>query len=137
MSFDSIYNIMTSPLAFRLAELTKGNVFNKESGQIDILSVIKYLRREPKKQISEILSRAPIIHGSDYYNADARMKEIFTKCIDVLFADHEKVVAYKEYKKNKKRGDGSKEPFNPYKDPVQFIVNNIKLKPKKDSKSES
>jgi hypothetical protein len=30
MSFDAIYKIMTSPLAFRLAELTKGDVFNKE-----------------------------------------------------------------------------------------------------------
>ena len=134
MSFDSIYDIMTSPLAFRLAELTKGDVFNKQEGQRDILSTMQYLRREPTQQIDSILGRAPVIFG-EKYNGKAEINKILKNVIDTLFSEHKDVIAWNKYKQEKKKGDGKKAPFNPYANPITFIVNNIILKPKSDSNS--
>lgn len=44
---DTLYKIMTSPLAFRLAELTKGDIFNKDSGKFTVLNALTYLYTEP------------------------------------------------------------------------------------------
>jgi hypothetical protein len=41
--FDTLYKIMTSPLAFRLAELTKGDSFNNDSGTIDVIGALDYI----------------------------------------------------------------------------------------------
>lgn len=50
--FNELYRIMTSPLAFRLAELTKGNMFNGDQGTINIVGALRYLNQEPSQQLS-------------------------------------------------------------------------------------
>lgn len=50
--FNELYRIMTSPLAFRLAELTKGNMFNGDPGTINIVGALRYLNQEPSQQLS-------------------------------------------------------------------------------------
>ena len=44
---DELYRILTSPLAFRITELTKGDLFNGETGVNGVLGALKYLREEP------------------------------------------------------------------------------------------
>jgi hypothetical protein len=44
---DELYRILTSPLAFRITELTKGDSFNQESGVNDVLGALRYMREEP------------------------------------------------------------------------------------------
>ncbi len=51
--FDTLYKIMTSPLAFRLSELTKGDSFNEDSGTIDVIGALDYILQEPSKQIAK------------------------------------------------------------------------------------
>jgi hypothetical protein len=41
--FDTLYKIMTSKLGFRLAELTKGDTFNNDSGTNDIIGALDYI----------------------------------------------------------------------------------------------
>ena len=121
MSFDSIYKIMTSPLAFRLAELTKGDVFNKEEGSPDIMSVLKYLRREPS-----LASFDQRLDASSKFKIkpSVRTKTILEKCIKDLFPkEWEKYEqAIEKYKQDKKKDKSTKEPENPFKNPIQFIV---------------
>ena len=121
MSFDSIYKIMTSPLAFRLAELTKGDVFNKEEGSPDIMSVLKYLRREPS-----LASFDQRLDASSKFKIkpSVRTKTILEKCIKDLFPkEWEKYEqAIEKYKQDKKKDKSAKEPENPFKNPIQFIV---------------
>lgn len=128
MSFDSIYNIMTSKLAFRLAELTKGDVFNKEQGQIDILGVLRYLRQEPTSQIRSILGRAPVIYisGSQQLNINKYTDDIIEKCLNTVFAEHPDVKAWLKYEKDVKDGKSPKKPDkdNPFSNPIQFMIRN-------------
>ena len=44
---DELYRILTSPLAFRITELTKGDLFNGETGVNGVLGALKYMREEP------------------------------------------------------------------------------------------
>ena len=44
---ETLYKIMTSPLAIRLAELTRGDAFNGNSGTGNILGAISYLHKDP------------------------------------------------------------------------------------------
>ena len=44
---NTLYRIMSSPLAFRLAELTKGDIFNGDNGKFTVLNAINYLYQEP------------------------------------------------------------------------------------------
>jgi hypothetical protein len=42
---------MTSPLAFRLTELTKGDMFNDNDGTFNIVGALQYLKEEPVSQL--------------------------------------------------------------------------------------
>ena len=44
---NELYRILTSPLAFRITELTKGDLFNGETGVNGVLGALKYMREEP------------------------------------------------------------------------------------------
>jgi hypothetical protein len=44
---DELYRILTSPLAFRITELTKGDLFNGETGVNGVLGALRYMREEP------------------------------------------------------------------------------------------
>lgn len=44
---ETLYKVMTSPIAFRLAEITKGDVFNGESSQFSILGAFNYIKTGP------------------------------------------------------------------------------------------
>lgn len=48
---ETLYKVMTSPIAFRLAEITKGDVFNGESSQFSILGALNYIKTGPKLNI--------------------------------------------------------------------------------------
>lgn len=50
--FEQLYEVMTSPLAFRLTELTKGDSFNGNSGTINVVGALRYLKQEPTEQLS-------------------------------------------------------------------------------------
>jgi hypothetical protein len=60
--FDQLYDVMTTPLAFRLTELTKGDSFNGNSGTINIIGALRYLKQEPLDQ----MTRFNRIDLSDY-----------------------------------------------------------------------
>ena len=47
-----LYRLMTSPLAFRLTELTKGDAFSYTPGVNGILGAFRYLREEPSQYLS-------------------------------------------------------------------------------------
>lgn len=49
--FEQLFQVMTSPLAFRLAELTKGNYFNNDKGTTTITGALNYLKLEPINQL--------------------------------------------------------------------------------------
>ena len=44
---DTLFKIMTSPFAFRLVELAKGDIFSGNSGCRTILGALDYLHRDP------------------------------------------------------------------------------------------
>jgi hypothetical protein len=48
-----LYRLMTSPLAFKLTELTKGDAFSYTPGVNGILGALRYLREEPSKYLSK------------------------------------------------------------------------------------
>lgn len=50
---DNLFKIMTSPLAFRLVELAKGDIFNGNSGCGTILKALGYLHKDPLDQIAK------------------------------------------------------------------------------------
>jgi hypothetical protein len=45
--FESLYKIMTSPLMWRLTELTQGNFFNNDMGTYNISGSLNYLLYTP------------------------------------------------------------------------------------------
>lgn len=49
---DTLFKIMTSPLAFRLVELAKGDIFSGNSGCGTIISALDYLHRDPLDQLA-------------------------------------------------------------------------------------
>lgn len=49
---DTLFKIMTSPLAFRLVELAKGDIFSGNSGCRTILGALDYLHKDPLEQLS-------------------------------------------------------------------------------------
>ena len=49
---DTLFKIMTSPLAFRLVELAKGDIFSGNSGCRTILGALDYLHRDPLEQLA-------------------------------------------------------------------------------------
>lgn len=51
--FEQLYEVMTSPLAFRLSELTKGDSFNNDSGTNNIVGALQYLRNEPTNNLKK------------------------------------------------------------------------------------
>lgn len=48
---ETLYKVMTSPIAFRLAEITKGDIFNGEPSQFSILGAFNYIKNGPKLNI--------------------------------------------------------------------------------------
>ena len=44
---------MTSPLAFKLSELTKGDSFNNDSGTNNIVGALQYLKNEPTNNLKK------------------------------------------------------------------------------------
>lgn len=52
VSVDTLFKIMTSPLAFRLVELAKGDIFSGNSGCGTIISALDYLHRDPLDQLA-------------------------------------------------------------------------------------
>lgn len=50
---DTLFKIMTSPLAFRLVELAKGDIFSGNSGCGTIMGALGYLHRDPLEQLSK------------------------------------------------------------------------------------
>ena len=50
---DTLFKIMTSPLAFRLVELAKGDIFSGNSGCRTILGALDYLHKDPLEQLSK------------------------------------------------------------------------------------
>lgn len=51
--FEQLYEVMTSPLAFRLSELTKGDSFNNDSGTNNIVGALQYLKNEPTNNLKK------------------------------------------------------------------------------------
>lgn len=51
--FDQLYQTMTTPLAFRLVELTKGNIFNQDYGTVSIIGALNYLCNDPVNQLKK------------------------------------------------------------------------------------
>lgn len=49
---DTLFKIMTSPLAFRLVELAKGDIFSGNSGCGTIIGALDYLHRDPLDQLA-------------------------------------------------------------------------------------
>ncbi len=49
---DTLFKIMTSPLAFRLVELAKGDIFSGNSGCRTILGALDYLHKDPLESLS-------------------------------------------------------------------------------------
>lgn len=49
---DTLFKIMTSPLAFRLVELAKGDIFSGNSGCRTILGALDYLHKDPLEQLA-------------------------------------------------------------------------------------
>ena len=49
---DTLFKIMTSPLAFRLVELAKGDIFSGNSGCGTIIGALDYLHKDPLEQLS-------------------------------------------------------------------------------------
>lgn len=49
---DTLFKIMTSPFAFRLVELAKGDIFSGNSGCRTILGALDYLHRDPLEQLA-------------------------------------------------------------------------------------
>lgn len=49
---DTLFKIMTSPFAFRLVELAKGDIFSGNSGCRTILGALDYLHKDPLEQLS-------------------------------------------------------------------------------------
>lgn len=50
---DTLFKIMTSPLAFRLVELAKGDIFSGNSGCRTVLGALDYLHKDPLEQLSK------------------------------------------------------------------------------------
>lgn len=75
---DELYRILTSPLAFRITELTKGDLFNGEAGVNGVLGALKYMREEPTdiskyddvKILSDIEYKKPSKVLSDLINKE-------------------------------------------------------------------
>lgn len=78
--FDQLFQVMTSPLAFRLTELTKGDFFNKDSGTINIIGALNYLKKEPIQQ----LLRFNDINLSEYKDLDSPSQLLSYNIIQVL-----------------------------------------------------
>lgn len=49
---DTLFKIMTSPFAFRLVELAKGDIFSGNSGCGTIIGTLDYLHKDPLEQLS-------------------------------------------------------------------------------------
>lgn len=49
---DTLFKIMTSPFAFRLVELAKGDIFSGNSGCGTIIGALDYLHRDPLDQLA-------------------------------------------------------------------------------------
>lgn len=49
---DTLFKIMTSPFAFRLVELAKGDIFSGNSGCGTIIGTLDYLHRDPLDQLA-------------------------------------------------------------------------------------
>lgn len=49
---DTLFKIMTSPFAFRLVELAKGDIFSGNSGCRTIIGALDYLHRDPLEQLA-------------------------------------------------------------------------------------
>lgn len=49
---DTLFKIMTSPFAFRLVELAKGDIFSGNSGCRTILGALDYLHKDPLEQLA-------------------------------------------------------------------------------------
>ena len=50
---DTLYEIMTSELMFRVSELMKGDIFNNDTGLFNVLDVLRYLHAEPDQQLEK------------------------------------------------------------------------------------
>lgn len=88
--FEQLFQVMTSPLAFRLTELTKGDSFNFDSGTINIVGALKYLKNEPIQQIL----RFDRINLSEYKDikkpSQLLMENIKTK-LEGMYKDKDKL----------------------------------------------
>lgn len=49
---DTLFKIMTSPFAFRLVELAKGDIFSGNSGCRTIIGALDYLHKDPLEQLA-------------------------------------------------------------------------------------
>ena len=80
--FEQLYEVMTSPLAFRLTELTKGDSFNNNPGTNNIVGALRYLTQEPVQQ----LYRFNNIDLSEYKDAELPVQLLQSAIMDVLYA---------------------------------------------------
>lgn len=81
---ETLYQIMTSPLALRLSELTKGDIFNNNTGTGTIINAINYLHRDP----TDLLARYNNIDISKYSGVKKPwnlLQEFIEKETDSLF----------------------------------------------------
>ena len=80
--FEQLYEVMTSPLAFRLTELTKGDSFNNNPGTNNVVGALRYLTQEPVQQ----LYRFNNIDLSDNKDVDLPVNVLYSAIKEILFA---------------------------------------------------
>lgn len=88
--FEQLYEVMTTPLAFKLTELTKGDSFNGNSGTINVVGALRYLKQEPKEQ----LSRFNRIDLSEYENIQKPVELLYSglrNAMQSMFSSAEKM----------------------------------------------
>lgn len=76
--FEQLYEVMTTPLAFRLTELTKGDSFNGDSGTNTIVGALQYLENEPTKYLRKF-DTIDLSEYKDVKKPSELFKDILTK----------------------------------------------------------
>lgn len=107
---DELYRILTSPLAFRITELTKGDLFNGETGVNGVLGALKYMREEPTdiskyddvKILSDIKYNKPSKVLSDLINKEILGKSNENDFVKNPLSQISKIL-YEAYKEEKEQ----------------------------------
>ena len=84
--FEQLYEVMTTPLAFKLTELTKGDSFNGDSGTNTIVGALQYLKNEPTKYLRKF-DTIDLSEYKDVKKPSELFKNILTKQLQGKVSD--------------------------------------------------